>query len=107
MSLCPDAWFTESPDPPFLAPTALALTMSLLGTGLPRGECRKHIAAFAASTPIGSLLTFGILSLVGATAGADSDWTGIALLLSVGLNTNSLSRQTKTVGSFREGHSFM
>ncbi|TDL17859.1 Zip-domain-containing protein [Rickenella mellea] len=64
------------------APTALALTMSLLATSLPRSECRKHIAVFSAATPFGALLSFAILSLIG--AGSEGDWPGIALLISGG-----------------------
>ncbi|KAH8114531.1 Zinc/iron permease [Phellopilus nigrolimitatus] len=64
------------------APTALAFSTSLLSTSLPPTECRKHIAVFSLSTPIGALMTFGVLTLLG--AGAGGDWAGIALLVSGG-----------------------
>jgi len=64
------------------APTALALSTSLLSTSLSRADCRKHIAVFSASTPIGALLTFGIMTLL--RVQSDSSWTGFALLFSGG-----------------------
>jgi len=62
------------------APTALALSMSLLSSSLSRSECRKHIAFFSLSTPLGALASYGILS----TVGTGGSWTGIALLISGG-----------------------
>ncbi|KAF4577075.1 Zinc transporter ZIP9 [Pleurotus pulmonarius] len=64
------------------APTALALTTSLLATSLPRPECRKHLALFSASTPIGAILTFYLMSYL--ASGTNHDWTGAALLFSGG-----------------------
>jgi len=64
------------------APTALALSTSLLSTSLSRADCRKHLAVFSASTPIGALLTFGIMSLLHVPG--DSTWSGFALLFSGG-----------------------
>lgn len=65
----------------FIAPTALALSMSLLSKSLTPSECRKHLAFFSLATPLGALGSFGLLSLVG--VGAHEDWTGTALLVSV------------------------
>jgi len=65
----------------YQAPTALALTTSLLSTALPRSECKKHIAFFSASTPVGALVSYGLFSFL--EAGGKGDWTGIALLISV------------------------
>lgn len=65
-----------------LAPVALALTTSLLSTTLSRAECRKHLAVFSASTPIGALAIYGIVSLV--RIKSESSWTGIVFLISVG-----------------------
>ncbi|KLO11457.1 Zinc/iron permease [Schizopora paradoxa] len=62
------------------APTALALSMSLISSSLPRYECRKHIAFFSVSTPIGALVSYVILS----TIGTRGSWTGISLLISGG-----------------------
>jgi len=64
------------------APTALALSMSLLSTSLSRSECRKHLAVFSASTPIGAILSFAFLSIVG--SGAGTGLAGLALLISGG-----------------------
>ncbi|KAJ6525237.1 Zinc/iron permease [Mycena vulgaris] len=64
------------------APTSLALTTSLLNTSLPPRECRKHLAFFAASTPIGAVVSYVLLSLF--SAGGQGSWTGIALLVSGG-----------------------
>ncbi|KAI0926658.1 hypothetical protein AcV5_007387 [Taiwanofungus camphoratus] len=63
------------------APTALALTTSLLSMSLPRPECRKHIAVFSASTPVGALVSFVLLSFLGASS--EGRWPGVALLISV------------------------
>ena len=63
------------------APTVLALTTSLLATGLPKSSCRKHVAVFSASTPIGALLVYFLLSLV--RVNSESPWTGITMLISV------------------------
>jgi zinc transporter 9 len=65
----------------FLAPTSLALTTSLLNTSLPRPECRKHLAFFSASTPVGAIVSYALLSFF--SAGAQGTWTGLALLVSV------------------------
>jgi len=63
------------------SPTALALTSSLLSASLPRSDIRKHVAVFSVATPVGALVSFLLLSFIGAHA---SNWTGIALLLSGG-----------------------
>lgn len=68
------------------APTALALTTSLLSTALPRSECRKHIAFFSASTPFGALVSYGLFSFL--EAGGEGDWTGTALLISVSFKSS-------------------
>ncbi|KAI0357360.1 Zinc/iron permease [Trametes cingulata] len=64
------------------APTALALTTSLLSTSLPHAQCKKHLAIFSASTPIGTLLSYALLSFFGADS--HGRWPGIALLFSGG-----------------------
>jgi len=64
------------------APTSLALTTSLLNTSLPRPECRKHLAFFAASTPLGAIVSYAVLSFF--STGAQGNWTGLALLVSGG-----------------------
>ncbi|KAI0326894.1 Zinc/iron permease [Cubamyces sp. BRFM 1775] len=64
------------------APTALALTTSLLSTSLPHAQCKKHLAIFSAATPIGTLLSYMVLSYLGADS--HSHWPGIALLFSGG-----------------------
>ncbi|KAJ7781705.1 Zinc/iron permease [Mycena maculata] len=64
------------------APTSLALSTSLLNTSLPRAECRKHLAFFAAATPFGAVVSYALFSVF--SAGAHGNWTGLALLISGG-----------------------
>ncbi|KAH9925395.1 Zinc/iron permease [Epithele typhae] len=64
------------------APTALALTTSLLSTALPVAQCRKHLGLFSASTPVGTILAYTVLSFFG-TQGR-GHWPGLALLFSGG-----------------------
>jgi len=63
------------------APTALAFTISLLSTSLPRAECQKHLLVFSSSTPLGAMLAFAILYLTGL---GDRSRVGAALLVSGG-----------------------
>ncbi|KZT63969.1 hypothetical protein DAEQUDRAFT_770127 [Daedalea quercina L-15889] len=68
------------------APTALALTTSLLSTSLSRADCKKHIAAFSLSTPLGAIASYALLSwfkLGTASAGAGRV-PGVAMLVSGG-----------------------
>ncbi|KAI0695756.1 Zinc/iron permease [Cerioporus squamosus] len=64
------------------APTALALTTSLVATDLPVVDCKRHLAIFSASTPLGTLLSYVVLSFFG--AGGHSRWPGVTLLFSGG-----------------------
>ncbi|KAI0087058.1 Zinc/iron permease [Irpex rosettiformis] len=64
------------------APAVLALSTSLLSTNLPREECRKHIAVFSASTPIGALGSYVLLSFL--NVGSEGNWAGILILISGG-----------------------
>ncbi|CCM05440.1 uncharacterized protein FIBRA_07659 [Fibroporia radiculosa] len=64
------------------APTALALTTSLLSTSLSRKECKKHIAAFSVATPTGTLASYAFLSYLGGSG--ESRWAAVALLFSGG-----------------------
>jgi len=64
------------------APTALALTTSLLATTLPRLECKKHLVLFSATTPFGAVMSYTLFSFLG--AGSEGRWTGVALLFSGG-----------------------
>ncbi|KZV70220.1 Zinc/iron permease [Peniophora sp. CONT] len=63
------------------APTALAFTISLLSTSLPRNECRKHLLVFSSSTPIGAIAAYLLFYLTGF---GDASRVGIALLVSGG-----------------------
>ena len=73
-----------------LAPTALALSTSLLAAGLPKVAVRKHLIAFSLSSPLSAICTYYALSFLGGSGGS---WTGIALLVSVrGLGISTLSR---------------
>lgn len=64
-----------------IAPTALALTTSLVATDLPVADCKQHLAIFSASTPVGTLLSYAVLSFFGASG--HSRWPGVTLLFSV------------------------
>ncbi|KDQ62606.1 hypothetical protein JAAARDRAFT_189904 [Jaapia argillacea MUCL 33604] len=64
------------------APTTLAFTMSLLSTSLSRSQCKRHLALFSASTPIGAISSYFLLSIFG--AGGGGKLTGFALLVSGG-----------------------
>ncbi|KAI9057486.1 Zinc/iron permease [Trametes sanguinea] len=64
------------------APTALALTTSLLSTSLPHAQCRKHLAIFSAATPVGTLLSYWLLSFFGADS--HGRLPGIAMVFSGG-----------------------
>ncbi|KAJ7625358.1 Zinc/iron permease [Mycena polygramma] len=63
------------------APTSLALTTSLLNKSLPRPDCQKHLLFFSASTPVGAIVSYALLSLFSVSA---QGWTGDALLVSGG-----------------------
>ncbi|EGN98482.1 hypothetical protein SERLA73DRAFT_91868 [Serpula lacrymans var. lacrymans S7.3] len=64
------------------APTALALTTSLLALSLPLDECRKHLTFFSLSTPIGAILSYTTYYLI--SSGQDDIQIGSALLFSGG-----------------------
>ncbi|KAF8917004.1 ZIP-like iron-zinc transporter [Mucidula mucida] len=64
------------------APTSLALTTSLLAMGLPRADCKKHLVAFASTTPIATIAAYFFLDFFGSVE--HTDWTGVALLGSGG-----------------------
>ncbi|KAI0322028.1 Zinc/iron permease [Amylostereum chailletii] len=63
------------------APTALAFTISLLSTSLSRSECRRHLAIFSSSTPVGAVVSYALFSMMGH---GDLRRVGIALLFSGG-----------------------
>nr|VWO96032.1 Protein kinase domain-containing protein [Ganoderma boninense] len=63
------------------APTALALTTTLLSTSLPAAECRRHLAIFSSMTPVATLLSYAVLAFVG---GGGGGWESVALLFSGG-----------------------
>ncbi|TRM64124.1 hypothetical protein BD626DRAFT_493859, partial [Schizophyllum amplum] len=61
-------------------PTALALTTSLLATSsLSRAECRTHLAAFSAATPLGAIAAYALFAFLG----SGQEWAGVTLLFSV------------------------
>ena len=62
------------------APTALALTTTLLSTSLPVAECKRHLAIFSSMTPVATLLSYALLSFFG---GGGGGWESVALLFSV------------------------
>lgn len=64
------------------APTALALTTSLLAMSLPKADCKKHVIIFSLATPIGALTFYILLWVYGSHE--NSEWTGLAMLISGG-----------------------
>lgn len=91
----------------FTAPTALALTSSLLATSLPREECKKHLAIFSASTPISAIVSYAFVAFFGVRS--EEEWTGTALLLSVSrccLQFTGVPR-THSPFSFLQGGTFL
>ncbi|KXN81780.1 Zinc transporter ZIP9 [Leucoagaricus sp. SymC.cos] len=64
------------------APTSIAFAVSILNTNLPRAECKKYLAIFAASTPLGAITTYFLLSFFGFAD--NTDLAGSALLISGG-----------------------
>jgi len=66
------------------APTALALTISLLASGVNRTDCKNFLAIFSASTPTGAAVTYLFLWFFRSADGGKNHWTGIAMLVSGG-----------------------
>ncbi|CAE6417376.1 unnamed protein product [Rhizoctonia solani] len=64
------------------APTALALCTALM-PHLPRQSIRRHITAFALTSPLAALMTYFLVEFVGEHDSLPK-WTGIALLFSGG-----------------------
>ncbi|KAI5831180.1 Zinc/iron permease [Schizophyllum commune Tattone D] len=63
------------------APTALALTTSLLATSsLTREQCRTHLAVFSAATPVGAIAAYALFAFLG----TGQAWVGATLLFSGG-----------------------
>ncbi|KAL1744425.1 ZIP zinc transporter-domain-containing protein [Schizophyllum fasciatum] len=63
------------------APTALALSTSLLATSsLSREQCRTHLAVFSAATPAGALAAYALFAVLG----TGQAWVGATLLFSGG-----------------------
>lgn len=63
------------------APTSLAFTLSLLSNNVTRAKCKKHLAIFSSSTPLGTMLSYVLMSFL---APRDNKWSGFALLFSGG-----------------------
>ncbi|CAE6528223.1 unnamed protein product [Rhizoctonia solani] len=65
-----------------VAPTALALCTALM-PHLPRQSIRRHITAFALTSPLAALMTYFLVEFLGEHDSL-ARWTGIALLFSGG-----------------------
>ncbi|KIJ62600.1 hypothetical protein HYDPIDRAFT_114253 [Hydnomerulius pinastri MD-312] len=63
------------------APTALALTTSLLANSLPVAECRRHLLYFSLATPASSIISYAFFSL---SPENQNGWSGGPLLFSGG-----------------------
>ncbi|KAG2362331.1 Zinc/iron permease [Suillus spraguei] len=63
------------------APTALALTSSLLATSLPPSECKRHLLFFSLATPVSAILSYILYTYTG---DGNNLWVGTPLLFSGG-----------------------
>ncbi|KAG2071291.1 hypothetical protein BDR04DRAFT_1142251 [Suillus decipiens] len=63
------------------APTALALTSSLLATSLPPSECKRHLLFFSLATPVSAILSHILYTHTG---DGNNLWVGTPLLFSGG-----------------------
>ena len=67
------------------APAAFGLCAVLLREGASRAHIRKALVFFAVAAPLGAVVTFLVLRLVGSSNNMDLPWwTGMALLFSGG-----------------------
>ncbi|KAK9471622.1 ZIP zinc transporter-domain-containing protein [Dipodascopsis tothii] len=67
------------------APAAFGMSAVLLRTGIARRTIRQHLLVFSLAAPIGALVTWIMLVLIGTTSHATIQWwTGILLLFSGG-----------------------
>ena len=71
----------------FSAPTSMTFAVSLLNTNLPRADCKKYLAIFASSTPLGAISTFFLLSFFGFADNADLAGSALLISVSLGLRT--------------------
>jgi zinc transporter 9 len=77
------------------APAAFGLCTVLMGDGWARNRIRLTLTAFAATAPIGAVLTYFFLQLISHLTGGGKDadalkwWTGMALLFSGGTFVSS------------------
>ncbi|KIJ17811.1 hypothetical protein PAXINDRAFT_167778 [Paxillus involutus ATCC 200175] len=62
------------------APTALALTTSLLANSLPIAECKRHLLFFSLATPVSSVLSYAFYAF----SENHNGWSGGPLLFSGG-----------------------
>jgi len=63
------------------APTALALTSSLLAKSLPPSECKRHLLLFSLATPVSAILSYILYTHTG---DGNNLWLGTPLLFSGG-----------------------
>ncbi|KAK7207027.1 ZIP zinc transporter-domain-containing protein [Myxozyma melibiosi] len=68
------------------APAAFGLSAVLLRNGISRGAVKKHLFIFSIAAPIGAVVTWMIIMMIGSNSGDATIqwWTGIILLFSGG-----------------------
>lgn len=67
------------------APAAFGLVSVLIGDGWAKAKIRRALLAFSLAAPVGAVLTYMLLQLLGGRTSASLQWwTGIALLVSSG-----------------------
>ncbi|KAK0709100.1 Zinc/iron permease [Lasiosphaeria miniovina] len=92
------------------APAAFGLTSVLLKQGLPKRAARGHLIVFSLAAPVGALLTYLIIFLIGGDhmqGEAGQWWTGMLLLFSAGtfLYVAMHAMQEENHSSSHEHHS--
>lgn len=73
----------------------MAFSIALLNTSLPRHECRKYLAIFAASTPLGVIATYFLLSFLGFADNTQLAGSGLLVSVSIQVVMGILSCQLR------------
>lgn len=89
------------------APTAFALSSLLLSSSSSPSFIRQSLIAFSLAAPVGALVTYFLLALVGAGGDGMGWWTGIVLVFSGGtflfVATGVMNRENEEEGGVGKG----
>ena len=84
------------------APTAFALSSLLLSSSCTPTFTRQSLLAFSLAAPVGALITYFLLALIGAGGDGMGWWTGIVLVFSGGtflfVATGVMNRENEEEG---------